>query len=76
MATAKLFSTFRISIPKVILENLQLKAGQRFVLVTRGQVIELIPAQAVQAARGLLSGAGTATAMDYREHCGRNAVST
>jgi len=71
---AKLSSKYQLSIPKEIRKNLQLKAGQRFVLVERGHIIELIPAQHVLAARGLLSRSGTETAMDYRDRSERNVV--
>jgi len=55
MFQAKLSSKFQLSIPKGIREDLQLEAGQRFTLVARGHILELIPTLAVQDARGILN---------------------
>ncbi len=67
MIQAKLSSKFQLSIPKAIRENLDLKAGQQFTLVERGHIIELIPAQSLQEARGLLSTSCYSNSSEYRD---------
>jgi len=70
MNQAKLSSKFQLSIPKAIRENLQLQAGQQFVLLERGPIIELVPVQSIQQARGML--AGIDASMDYRDRHDRD----
>ena len=43
MSQAKLSSKFQLSIPKEIREEMTLEAGQQFTILTRGNIIELIP---------------------------------
>ena len=62
---AKLSSKFQLSIPKVIRDSLQLQSGQQLVLVQRGNIIELIPSQSLQAARGMLADIGDEADRDY-----------
>ena len=40
-----------------IREQLGLRAGQKFVMITKGDVIELVPLRAMKEARGLFKGA-------------------
>lgn len=74
MITAKLSSKFQLSIPKAIREQLQVKEGQQFVFVPRGHIIELVPAQHLQEARGWLAGIGKGEEMDYRDRRERKPV--
>ena len=67
MIQAKLSSKFQLSIPKAIRENLQLEAGQQFTLVERGHIIELIPNQTLQQARGSLSVPCYSDSSEYRD---------
>ena len=39
MISAKLSSKFQLAIPKAIRDQLDLKAGQQFTLITKGDVI-------------------------------------
>ncbi|MDD3651998.1 AbrB/MazE/SpoVT family DNA-binding domain-containing protein [Immundisolibacter sp.] len=64
MATATLSPKFQISIPKALREQLNLHAGQRFVVLARGESIVLVPQRSLDELRGRLRGAGTA---DVRE---------
>jgi len=73
MIQAKLSSKFQLSIPKAIRENLKLEPGQRFVLVERGHIIELIPVQSLQDARGFLVDIRSAD-REYRDRSERPAV--
>ena len=67
MIKAKLSSKFQLSIPKAIRENQHLQAGQQFTLVERGHIIELIPMQSIQSARGMLSADGYSDSSEYRD---------
>ncbi len=71
MISAKLSSKFQLSIPKVIRNNLQLEAGQQFTLVERGRIIELIPVQSIESARGMLSIKGYIDSSEYRDRVKR-----
>ena len=67
MFQAKLSSKFQLSIPKSLREDLQLQAGQQFTLVARGNIIELIPMQSIDDARGMLSSASYKDSSEYRD---------
>jgi len=71
MMQAKLSSKFQLSIPKSVRENLQLQAGQQFILLERGHIIELIPAQRLDEARGLLADITSDGMMEYRDRSER-----
>ncbi|MDQ7073728.1 MAG: AbrB/MazE/SpoVT family DNA-binding domain-containing protein [Gammaproteobacteria bacterium] len=72
MNSAKLSSKFQLSIPKAVRDNLQLQAGQQFVLLERGHIIELVPVQTIQQMRGMLS--GVKATMDYRDRQERKPI--
>jgi len=55
MISAKLSSKYQIAIPKTIRESLHLKSGQQFTLITRGSIIEMVPMQSINNARGTFS---------------------
>ncbi len=74
MMQAKLSSKFQLSIPKAIRENLHLQAGQQFTLVERGHIIEMIPTQSLQKARGSLSTASYSDSSEYRDREERTIV--
>jgi AbrB family looped-hinge helix DNA binding protein len=57
MQTATLSDTFELAIPKTICDDLGLQAGQRFTVLTKGEVIELVPLRSIAEARGLFKGA-------------------
>jgi AbrB family looped-hinge helix DNA binding protein len=54
MISATLSSKFQLSIPKAIRDQLHLEAGQRFTVVTKGEVIALVPQRSITWAKGLL----------------------
>jgi len=72
MLQAKLSSKFQLSIPKTLREDLRLEAGQQFTLVARGNIIELIPAQSIKDARGMLAPASYNDSLDYRDRQARD----
>lgn len=65
MHAATLSSKFQMSIPKGIREALGLRPGQRFSVIAKGSVIELVPIDTIDSARGRLKGANTE---GYRDH--------
>ena len=73
MLQAKLSSKFQLSIPKALREELDLQAGQRFTLVARGSIIEMIPSRPVKGARGMLSSTAPANSSAYRDRKERSA---
>ncbi len=57
MASATLSSKYQLSIPKAVREELELQAGQKFSVIAKGGVIELVPLRTLESARGMLKGA-------------------
>ena len=72
MLQAKLSSKFQLSIPKTMREDLSLQAGQQFTLVARGNIIELVPLQSINDARGMLSSTKYKDSSEYRDRQERN----
>ena len=52
MTSVKLSNKFQLVIPKAIRDELDLKAGQQFTLITKGNLIELVPVRSLKEARG------------------------
>jgi len=69
---AKLSSKFQLSIPKRLRESLELKAGQQFTLLTRGNIIELIPTRSINEARGMLPFIEDVDSSEYRDRQDRD----
>ena len=67
MVSATLSSKYQLAIPKAIREKLDLQAGQTFTLITKGDVIELIPQRSLDEARGLFKGANPNGYRDRRD---------
>lgn len=67
MQTATLSSKYQLSIPKAVRETLNLKAGQKFTVITKGNIIELVPVPSLKAMRGILKGANTANYRDRQD---------
>lgn len=67
MNTATLSSKYQLSIPKKIRETLNLKAGQKFTIITKGNVIELVPVPSLKAMRGILQGANPENYRDRQD---------
>ncbi|MFA5924336.1 MAG: AbrB/MazE/SpoVT family DNA-binding domain-containing protein [Methylococcaceae bacterium] len=65
MISAKLSSKFQLAIPKAIRDQLNLKAGQQFTLITKGNIIDLVPVGSLTAARGRFKDCNP---NDYRDH--------
>lgn len=67
MQTATLSSKYQLAIPKAIREILNLKAGQKFTVVAKGNIIELVPVRSLQSMRGVLKGVNTENYRDRRD---------
>ena len=65
MNSVKLSSKFQLTIPKAICDELDLKAGQQFILITKGNMIELVPVGSLKEARGSFKGCDPS---NYRDH--------
>lgn len=68
MASVTLSSKFQLSIPKAIREEMNLKAGQKFAIIPKGDTIILAPVRPLDEMRGILKGAN---ASDYRDRTDR-----
>jgi len=67
MVSATLSSKYQLAIPKAIREKLGLQAGQKFTLITKGDIIELIPRRSQAKARGLFKEADPAGYRDRKD---------
>lgn len=65
MISAKLSSKFQLAIPKALRDQLDLKAGQQFTLIAKGNIIELVPVRSLKAAKGGFAGCNPDS---YRDH--------
>ena len=57
MNTATLSSKYQLAIPKAVREVLDLEAGQKFTIVIKGRIIELVPVRSMEKMRGIFKGA-------------------
>ncbi len=64
MASATLSSKYQLSLPKSIREQMGLHAGQKFSVIAKGGVIELVPMRSIESARGMLE---KANPKNYRD---------
>jgi len=67
MQIATISSKFQISVPKIIREQLDIKPGQQFIFVLKGQCLELVPKRDIKNMRGSLVGANTENTRDRSE---------
>jgi AbrB family looped-hinge helix DNA binding protein len=67
MYTATLSSKYQLSIPKGIRDLLNLQAGQRFTVLAKGKVIELVQVRSIKEMRGFLKGANTENVRDRQD---------
>jgi AbrB family looped-hinge helix DNA binding protein len=68
MASVTLSSKFQLSIPKAVRDELHLEAGQKFAIITKGDIISLVPIPELSAMRGIAHGADTS---NYRDRSDR-----
>lgn len=67
MYIATISSKFQISVPKKIREQLQIKPGQQFIFIPKGDCLELVPKRNIKDMRGILKGANTKNTRDRGE---------
>lgn len=67
MDTATLSSKYQILIPKMIREELHLKAGQRFTFVVKANLIQLVPQKDIRDLRAILKGAEVSEIRDRQD---------
>lgn len=67
MASVTLSSKYQIAIPKALRAELGLEAGQEFVVIPKGTVLELVPVRSIESARGMLKGANPTNYRDRTE---------
>lgn len=68
MPSVTLSSKFQLAIPKAVREEMNLKAGQKFAIIAKGDTIVLAPIRPLEEMRGILKGADTS---DYRDRTDR-----
>jgi len=71
MHSVTLSSKFQLSIPKAIREEMHLKAGQKFAIITKGDIISLVPIPDLAEMRGIAKGPIPATTGTARIACER-----
>jgi|APFre7841882724_1041349.scaffolds.fasta_scaffold17856_3 AbrB family looped-hinge helix DNA binding protein len=69
MSHATLSQEFKLTIPKAIREQLDLRAGQDFVIVTNGESIVLVPKRSAEDMRGFMR---RANPENYRDRQNRH----
>lgn len=73
MTTVTLSSKFQLSLPKSVREALHIEAGQRFLVMTKGEVVTLVPERDMTWARGKLKGASVADVRSRQDRLTRRA---
>ena len=56
MKTTTLSNNVQLTIPKTVCEVLDLEVGQKFTIVIKGKVIELVPMKSMEKMRGIFKG--------------------
>lgn len=67
MDIATISSKFQICVPKRIRDELDIKPGQQFIFVAKGQCLELVPKRNIKELRGILAGADTSNIRDRKD---------
>ncbi len=68
MHTATLGDNHQLTLPEAFCQEVNLCPGQRFTLIVKGRIIELVPIPTLQALRGAFKGAN---AEGYRDRTDR-----
>jgi AbrB family looped-hinge helix DNA binding protein len=67
MNTAKISSKYQICVPKEIRDQLHIKPGQVFVLIAKGDCLEMVPKRELKDIRGILAGANVNNIRDRND---------
>jgi AbrB family looped-hinge helix DNA binding protein len=71
MASVTLSSKFQVSIPRSVREEMHLQAGQKFAVITKGDIISLVPIPDLAEMRGIAKGADISNYRDRTDHLER-----
>jgi AbrB family looped-hinge helix DNA binding protein len=67
MGVVKLSPKFQVVIPRDVRERLDLKPGQKIVVIEKGGVLHLIPQRSVKEMRGFVKGVDTSGLRDEED---------
>jgi AbrB family looped-hinge helix DNA binding protein len=67
MLEVTLSQHYQVSIPQEVRDLLNLKAGQKFLVVLQNDSITLVPRSSTQSFRGILKGANISNVRDHSE---------
>lgn len=67
MNIARMSSKYQICVPKKIREQLHIKPGQKFILIPKGNCLELVPKRDIKSFKGILRGADTSKVRDRED---------
>jgi AbrB family looped-hinge helix DNA binding protein len=67
MLEVTLSEHYQVDIPKEIRDSLHLKAGQKFIVELKGDLIAFVPKPSIKSFRGILKGANTDNIRDRTE---------
>lgn len=67
MHRVSISSKYQICVPKKIREQLHIKPGQQFILIPKGNCIELVPKRDIKNLKGILQGANTSNVRDRED---------
>ncbi len=67
MQTVTVSSTYRIAIPKPIREKHNVKPGTKFILMSIGDRIEMVPEKKIEDLHGILEGMDTDPGRDKKD---------
>lgn len=67
MHAATLSSKFQICIPKEIRDQMNIKVGQKFILIPEGDTIHLVPQYSIEDVKGILQGSNTTHYRDRKD---------
>jgi len=67
MGTVKLSPKFQVVIPRDVREKLDLKPGQKIVVIEKGGVLHLIPQKPIKEMKGFVKGIDTSKLRDEED---------
>ncbi len=64
MNIATISEKYQICVPKKIRDELQIKPGQQFIFIAKGDCLELVPKRDIKELKGVLKGVNTKNSRD------------
>lgn len=68
MHSTTLSNDYQVSIPENLCQQLSLGAGQKFTLITKGNILILVPTPSLASMRGLMKGVDTENYRDRQDN--------